>query len=102
MELLLATFQEQKKKNGAASGRKSDMTLQQAKQLYIGAGGRTDHWESEWKDIHQEMNALVSAKSDRAAGKLIEWWDSWDRECTATAFARKVRNGYAKMKNEKD
>lgn len=67
------------------------MTITQAKWLYIKAGGPGDHTQSEWKDIHREMEAVVAAKSDRAAGDIIRWWDCWDNECTATAFARAIR-----------
>jgi len=71
------------------------MTLSEAKILYIDAGGPDDHNESEWQDIHKEMQAIVEAKSDRAAGKTILWWDCWDAKHTATAFARRVRNSHA-------
>jgi hypothetical protein len=74
------------------------MTLIEAKNLYIEAGGPDDHGASEWEDIHKEIQALVEAKSDRAAGKTILWWDCWDAKYTATAFARRVRNSYANEK----
>ncbi len=67
------------------------MTFSDAKKLYIEAGGQNDYGESEWQDIHKEMQALVDAKSDRAAGKTIMWWDCWDNKYTATGFARRVR-----------
>lgn len=73
------------------------MTLDQAKRIYIGAGGPSDHWPSEWEDIRKEMEQVVSAKTDRGAGLLIIWWDCWDRKNTATAFASKVREEWRKI-----
>lgn len=67
------------------------MTSQEARQLYVGAGGPDDHHPSEWDSIHREMEAVVAATSDRAAGRVIDWWGCWDRKLTATAFARRVR-----------
>ena len=74
------------------------MTLWEAKELYCNAGGSQDQTESEWRDIHSEMQGLVAAKSDRAAGKTILWWDCWDAKHTATAFARRVRVSHANRK----
>ena len=71
------------------------MTLELAKKLYIEAGGYSGHLTGEWKDIHKEMESLISAKSDRAAGRLIDWWGCWDKGYTATAFARRIRRSYA-------
>ena len=70
------------------------MTIAQAKEIYVFAGGNPDHSESEWNDITKEINAVVNARSDRAAGQIIQWWGCWDRKLTATAFARKVRLKY--------
>lgn len=67
------------------------MTLLQAKRLYIGAGGPDDHSDSEWAKIHQEMGAVVSAKTEYAAGRIISWWGCWHPQYTQTAFARRVR-----------
>ena len=67
------------------------MTIPQAKKLYIEAGGPCDHAESEWQDICKEIEAVVAAYSDRAGGKLILWWGCWDKQYTATGFARRVR-----------
>lgn len=67
------------------------MTLEEARNLYIGAGGPDDHQPSEWESIHHEIEAIVSAKSDQSAGKTILWWGCWDGKFTATKFARKVR-----------
>ena len=41
--------------------------------------------------IAQEMRDVVAAKSDRAAGAVIQWWGCWDEKYTATRFARRVR-----------
>jgi len=77
------------------------MTIEQVKQLYISAGGPTDHQDSEWTDIHKEMEQVVAAKSDRAGGKIIAWWDCWDRKKTATSFARKVRTSASGKERKK-
>lgn len=78
------------------------ITLKEAKQLYISAGGPKEHGD-EWYDIHKEIQAVIDAKSDRAAGKTILWWDCWDTKYTATAFASQVRKSYDlyKQPNEK-
>lgn len=73
------------------------MTQDQAKKLYIAAGGPDDHSDREWMDIHQEMEAICAAKSDRAAANTIRWWDCWDPKYTATAFARRVRQAYRNL-----
>lgn len=67
------------------------MTIDRAKQLYIGAGGPSNHSPDEWASIHREIEAIVAAKSDRAAGRIITWWECWNGRHTATAFARMVR-----------
>lgn len=67
------------------------MTIAQAKRLYRGAGSDTQHSKEEWKSIRKEMEIIVAAESDRAAGKTIYWWGCWDWSLTATSFARKVR-----------
>lgn len=75
----------------ATTAPRVSMTLAQAKRLYIGAGGPDDHSDSEWNEIHEEMGAIVSAKTEYAAGRLIHWWSCWDSKYTQTAFARRVR-----------
>jgi hypothetical protein len=67
------------------------MTTAQAKAIYIAAGGPKDHSDNEWKDIHKEIEAMTSAKTDRAAAKIIRWWDCWNSKDTAISFARRVR-----------
>ncbi|MCF7853626.1 MAG: hypothetical protein K9N51_02420 [Candidatus Pacebacteria bacterium] len=67
------------------------MTQEQTKKLYVYACGENMHSSDEWDEIHKEMEAVVAAKSHRAAGKLIEWWGCWDERYTPTRFARKVR-----------
>jgi hypothetical protein len=47
------------------------MTLDEAKKLYIGAGGPSDHSPSEWNDIHKEMESVVAAQGPRKAGAII-------------------------------
>ena len=76
------------------------MTLETAKKLYVDAGGNKDHSESEWKDVHKEMEAIVAASSDRSAAKVIDWWGCWDRKYTATAFAKRVRASHANAPGE--
>jgi hypothetical protein len=71
------------------------MNLHDAKRIYIAAGGPSDHQDSEWVYIHKEMEAIVNAKNDRAAGKIILWWGCWEPKYTATAFARRVRDAHA-------
>lgn len=78
------------------------MTLEQAKRIYTAAGGPSSHTAGEWEDIRTEMEQVVAAKSDRAAGLIIIWWDCWDRKHTATAFARQVRDEWARIKDSHD
>lgn len=73
------------------------MTRDESRRLYVGAGGPDDHCALDWEHIHREMEQLVSAKSDCAAGRMIAWWGCWDRQYTATAFARRVRQAWADM-----
>lgn len=72
------------------------MTLAQAKHLYIQAGGPNDHTPEEWQRVHEEIEAIVAAKSDRAAGAIIRWWGCWDYVLTARRFTRRVRNAWQK------
>lgn len=73
------------------------LSLEQAKRLYVQAGGPNDHSEETWIEIHEEMQEVVDAKSDRAAGEKIKWWDCWEKKYTATAFARRVRSAAMKL-----
>lgn len=77
------------------------MTLEQAKQCYRAAGGQFDHSRDEWADIHEEMERVVAAKSDRAAGKIIRWWGCWGRRKTTMQFVRAIRAEYAKIARAK-
>jgi len=78
------------------------LTLEQAKALYIYAGGPDDHPEEEWRVIRDEMQELVDAESDEAAGETIQWWGCWnEQEYTAVIFAQRVRLGAAKLLNQK-
>jgi hypothetical protein len=81
------------------------MTLSEAKRLYSvfeadnrWANAQSNAW---WWAVKTELEAVVAAKTDRAAGNLIQWWACWDREFTATAWARKVRQEWAKMEAER-
>ena len=74
-------------------GRKGEgqgMTLAQARRLYNEVTG-DDVSGNEQAAIHLEMQAVVAAKSDRAASNVIRWWGCWDRKHTATACARRLR-----------
>lgn len=39
----------------------------------------------------QEMRAIVAAKSDRAAGEIIEWWGCWDDKFTPARWVKRAR-----------
>lgn len=73
----------------------NDMTTMESRKLYIAAGGPPDHEDETWRSIHNEIEAVVAAKSDLAAGRTIDWWGCWDPKYTATAFARRVRKMHA-------
>ena len=78
------------------------MNLEQAKKLYLSGGGINDYSESEWKDIHREMEAIVAAKSDRAAARIIDWWGCWTPRDNATMYARKIREAYETGRSDKE
>lgn len=50
-----------------------------------------DYDYNEQLDIRNELQQVIDAKSDRAAGNIVRWWGCWDRELTATKYARTVR-----------
>lgn len=68
------------------------MTLDEAKRIYIAAGGPDDHNQVDWVDIHREIEAMIAAPSNFAAGRIIDWWGCWEPKYTATAFAKRVRD----------
>ena len=76
------------------------MTIDQAKQLYFIVVGKADYTASEWESIRTELQQVVEATSDRAGGDVIRWWDCWDRNYTATSFARKIREAWETMKHD--
>lgn len=47
-------------------------------------------------DIRNELQQVIDAKSDRAAGNIVRWWGCWDRKLTATKYARTVRELWRK------
>jgi hypothetical protein len=49
------------------------------------------HGEIFWEDIRDDLQKVITAKSDRAAGRIIQYWKAWDKEITATCFARFIR-----------
>jgi hypothetical protein len=67
------------------------VTQEEAFKLYVAAGGNPDHSFSEKEDILKEVEAVIAAKSDRAAGRVIQWWECWNPYYSATAFARRIR-----------
>lgn len=75
------------------------LTLEQARRLYVAGGGiiLQHHSQGEWEYVRDEMQAMVDAKTDRAAGRVIEWWGCWHKRDTATAFARRVRQEWKRM-----
>ena len=77
-------------------------TDEQAKQLYRIVDTKADEVfpmdDEEWPTIIQEMRDVVAAKSDRAAGKVIEFWGCWDARRTATGDAKKIRKAWEAMK----
>ena len=74
------------------------LPMEQAKKLYINAGGPDDNDEEKWEDIRKELEVIINSKSDYAAGRTIDWWGCWDNKYTATKFARTIRNQYAAMR----
>ena len=76
------------------------MTLEEAKRVYVAAGGPSEDLDSEGYEIREELTAVVAAKSDRAAGHIIDWWECWTPRQTATACARRVRTGMREFEAE--
>ena len=67
-------------------------TLEQAKSLYMAvADPPYDFDDYEWKDIHEEIEAIITAPGPKIAAKVIEWWEVWDKKNTAVGFAKHVR-----------
>lgn len=79
------------------------MLRDEAKRLYLSQAGNEEANRDDWKEIHAEMEAVVAAKSDRAAGRVIEWWGDWEHwHTTPTAFARRFREAYRLMVAKKE
>ena len=69
------------------------MTLLEARQIYLAAGGDPYHEANQWGSIHREIEAVVAAPTLAAAADVIRWWDCWLlRREPAEAFARRVRS----------
>lgn len=89
-------------KSGHPTSRKR-LTIALAKKAYIAACGNGGLsaclWY--WKEVRDDLQGVVDAKSDRAAGRTIDWWGCWDRKLTATAFARRVREFVAAERAKK-
>lgn len=56
--------------------------------------------EPEYEAVAEEMREILAAKSDRAAGATILWWDCWDKKFTATKFAQAIRQRWAEQQKE--
>lgn len=56
--------------------------------------------EPERGAVLAELKEVVEAKTERSAGKAIWHWGCWDRKCTATKFAARVREEYRKLKEQ--
>lgn len=69
------------------------MTEAQAYRLYLLAGCPDEFapGDSERKEIHRAIEEIIAARTDRNAGRVVDWWGCWDRKLSATAFARRVR-----------
>ena len=78
------------------------MTLEKSKSLYMTVLGVNEsyHSASEWEDIHNELEKVVAARTDRSATRPIMWWGCWDRNFTAIGFVRKIRELNRKATNE--
>jgi hypothetical protein len=74
------------------------MTIKQAKQIYKELDCRMDYTPGEWRDVRDELELVVAAKSDRKAGEVVIWWNCWSEKETPTAFARKVRQIWKRIK----
>lgn len=74
------------------------MNMHEAKKLYTAAVDQNPVIDDyDWEEIHTEMDRVVKAKSDRAAGRVIDWWGCWDRKMTATRQARIIREKWQEM-----
>ena len=73
------------------------LTTPQAMKLYKAimskcVEGDRGPWTVEMRaDIAKEMRRVMGARTDRGAGRVISGWMCWDRDYTATTFARKIR-----------
>jgi len=77
------------------------MTIKQAKQIYKELDCYMAYTPSEWRQVRDELDLVVAAKSDQRAGKIIEWWNCWGdgyKIKTPTRFARKVRQIWKRIK----
>ncbi len=78
------------------------MTRKQALRIYKSAlpnavrENDSDPW---WEAVVDEIEKILSARSDRAAGEVIRWWNCWpsNGDRTATATARRIRETAKRM-----
>ena len=73
------------------------LSMEQARRLYVLAGGPSEHTPQEWDEIHGEMEGVVNATTDRRGGRVILFWDCWDKKLSATKFAKIVRDEARRM-----
>ena len=78
------------------------MTLSQAKEVYCRGTGRNedDHSPFDWQQIWTEMRDVIAAKSDRAAGRIIAWWECWpsmNGHRNPTQTARAIRLAWKEL-----
>ena len=77
------------------------MTPTEAKELYHAAvyagGGGSDGW---WSDVQAELEKIVAAESDGEAGQVLVRWGYREKH-EATAMARKIREEWKRMKEQR-
>ena len=75
------------------------LTTARAMKLFTTAGDAPVPVERHVREaVRRDMAGVVNATSDRAAARTIYWWGCWDRNCTAIAYARRVRMSWAAMR----
>ena len=82
----------QNKPQKEAPSKPRRITLEQAKSLYIAVTDPPyEYNDAEWKEIHNEMEAIIVASGPKIAAKVIEWWEVWDKKNTTVKFAKRIR-----------
>lgn len=89
-EHLQPTIQDESPKESPPRPRR--MTLEQAKSLYMAVADPPHEYDdAEWRDIYDEMEAIVAAPGPKIAAKVVEWWEIWDKKNTAVRFVKRIR-----------